>query len=228
MNWPNESAKYREAREKLLQAEVELRRLEESVAAQRRALPAGRRGDRRLCLRLADRAEADRGALRHRQGHALPLQLHVPPDSTTGTPIGSPVPGVHLDHRRDGRRVPPPPRPRRRRDRRQGAARPVRARGGRSVAGGSRRSTRRPARPGTTTTTPSRTNAGSSRSPTSSPARARRCATAGAPSSSGAESKAGRAPAPRRLLPWPLWKVLDLIPAGRGTDWHPQYSYSDT
>lgn len=41
MNWPNESAEYRTAREELLQAEMELRRVEESVAAQRRALPPG-------------------------------------------------------------------------------------------------------------------------------------------------------------------------------------------
>jgi predicted dithiol-disulfide oxidoreductase (DUF899 family) len=41
MNWPNESAAYRDAREELLQAEVELRRREEAVAAQRRALPIG-------------------------------------------------------------------------------------------------------------------------------------------------------------------------------------------
>jgi predicted dithiol-disulfide oxidoreductase (DUF899 family) len=25
---------------------------------------------------------------------------------------------------------------------------------------------------------------------------------------------------------WPLWKALDLIPEGRGTDWHPSLSYS--
>jgi predicted dithiol-disulfide oxidoreductase (DUF899 family) len=41
MNWPNESAEYRRAREDLLQAEIDLRRIEESVAAQRRALPPG-------------------------------------------------------------------------------------------------------------------------------------------------------------------------------------------
>ena len=41
MNWPNESAEYRRAREELLQAEVELRRREEAVAAQRRSLPVG-------------------------------------------------------------------------------------------------------------------------------------------------------------------------------------------
>jgi predicted dithiol-disulfide oxidoreductase (DUF899 family) len=41
MNWPNESAEYHRAREELLQAEVALRRQEESVAAQRRALPPG-------------------------------------------------------------------------------------------------------------------------------------------------------------------------------------------
>ena len=41
MSWPNESGEYRQARDELLQAEIELRRQEEAVAAQRRALPLG-------------------------------------------------------------------------------------------------------------------------------------------------------------------------------------------
>jgi predicted dithiol-disulfide oxidoreductase (DUF899 family) len=41
MNWPNESPEYRAARDELLQAEIELRRQAEAVAAQRRALPGG-------------------------------------------------------------------------------------------------------------------------------------------------------------------------------------------
>jgi predicted dithiol-disulfide oxidoreductase (DUF899 family) len=41
VNWPNESEEYRRARDELLQAEVELRRREEAVAAERRALPPG-------------------------------------------------------------------------------------------------------------------------------------------------------------------------------------------
>ena len=41
MKWPNESAEYRRAREELLQAEIDLRRREEAVAAQRRDLPLG-------------------------------------------------------------------------------------------------------------------------------------------------------------------------------------------
>jgi len=45
MKFPNESKQYRSARDKLLQAEVELRRQVEAVAAQRRKLP-GRRGSR--------------------------------------------------------------------------------------------------------------------------------------------------------------------------------------
>jgi hypothetical protein len=27
------------------------------------------------------------------------------------------------------------------------------------------------------------------------------------------------------LQKWPIWKVLDLTPAARGTDWHPRYGY---
>jgi predicted dithiol-disulfide oxidoreductase (DUF899 family) len=41
MNFPNENAAYRAAREKLLQAEMDLRRQIERVAEQRRALPKG-------------------------------------------------------------------------------------------------------------------------------------------------------------------------------------------
>jgi predicted dithiol-disulfide oxidoreductase (DUF899 family) len=41
MNWPNQSDEYRCARDAVLQAESELRRREEAVAAQRRALPLG-------------------------------------------------------------------------------------------------------------------------------------------------------------------------------------------
>jgi predicted dithiol-disulfide oxidoreductase (DUF899 family) len=41
MRWPNESDEYRRARDELLTSELELRRREEAVAAQRRALPLG-------------------------------------------------------------------------------------------------------------------------------------------------------------------------------------------
>ena len=41
IRFPGESSEYRRARNQLLEAEDELRRLNEQVAAQRRALPAG-------------------------------------------------------------------------------------------------------------------------------------------------------------------------------------------
>ena len=41
MKWPGESDEYRRARDELLQSEIELRRQEEAVAVQRRALPLG-------------------------------------------------------------------------------------------------------------------------------------------------------------------------------------------
>jgi predicted dithiol-disulfide oxidoreductase (DUF899 family) len=41
MNWPNQLEEYRRARDELLQAEIDLRRREEAVAAQRRSLPLG-------------------------------------------------------------------------------------------------------------------------------------------------------------------------------------------
>jgi predicted dithiol-disulfide oxidoreductase (DUF899 family) len=41
MKWPNESDEYRRARDDLLKLEIDLRRSEEAVAMQRRALPPG-------------------------------------------------------------------------------------------------------------------------------------------------------------------------------------------
>jgi predicted dithiol-disulfide oxidoreductase (DUF899 family) len=41
MKWPNESDEYRRARDDLLKLEIDLRRSEEAVATQRRALPPG-------------------------------------------------------------------------------------------------------------------------------------------------------------------------------------------
>ena len=41
MNFPNESSEYREARDRLLESELALRRQEEAVAAERRELPLG-------------------------------------------------------------------------------------------------------------------------------------------------------------------------------------------
>jgi predicted dithiol-disulfide oxidoreductase (DUF899 family) len=41
VTYPGESAEYREARDRLLEREIELRRLTEAVAAERRELPAG-------------------------------------------------------------------------------------------------------------------------------------------------------------------------------------------
>ena len=41
VNYPGESEEYREARNRLLDREIELRRLTEAVAAERRALPQG-------------------------------------------------------------------------------------------------------------------------------------------------------------------------------------------
>src|SRR5260370_20684180 len=41
VHFPGESSEYRRARNELLEAEAELRRLNEQVAARRRALPAG-------------------------------------------------------------------------------------------------------------------------------------------------------------------------------------------
>ena len=55
VHFPGESTEYRRARNELLDAEAELQRLNEQVAAQRRALPAGRPHPRGLRLRVRGR-----------------------------------------------------------------------------------------------------------------------------------------------------------------------------
>ena len=76
MRIPNESAEYRAARTALLAEEIELRRHIERVAAQRRALPQGGRGHRRLSFSGRGRTDRLRRTVR-RQADACHLQLHV-------------------------------------------------------------------------------------------------------------------------------------------------------
>ena len=65
------------------------------------------------------------------------LQLHGSCRPTTGTRSVEPARLCDLDHRREGRGVPPSPGPHRRRRRREGTARAVHRLGGRSAAGAS-------------------------------------------------------------------------------------------
>jgi hypothetical protein len=55
VRFPGESSEYRRARNELLEAEAELRRLNEQVAPQRRALPSGRPHQGGLRLRVRGR-----------------------------------------------------------------------------------------------------------------------------------------------------------------------------
>ena len=81
VRFPGESDEYRRARDELLEAEIDLRRRIEAVAAQRRALPPGGAVPEDYCFEEV----ADGGgevqllrAVRGGQGHARHLQLHVP------------------------------------------------------------------------------------------------------------------------------------------------------
>jgi predicted dithiol-disulfide oxidoreductase (DUF899 family) len=85
VRFPGESDEYRRAREELLKAEIELRRQLEAVAAQTRRLPLGGSVPTDCIFEEWDPdTEAARPVqslrtLREREGHAVPLQLHVHP-----------------------------------------------------------------------------------------------------------------------------------------------------
>jgi predicted dithiol-disulfide oxidoreductase (DUF899 family) len=89
MNFPNEPAAYRAAREELLQAELELRREIESVAAQRRRLPPGGEVPEDYVFDGAD-GKVRLSELFARGRHAGGLQLHVRAEDGEG------VPDVHV------------------------------------------------------------------------------------------------------------------------------------
>ena len=91
------------------EAEIDLRRQTELVAEQRRRLPPGGEVPVDYVFEEwdADARAASTGAplraLRPRQGHAAPLQLHVR-SGRCRSPAGGGLPELHLDHRRDRRR----------------------------------------------------------------------------------------------------------------------------
>ena len=83
VRFPGESDDYRQARDELLRAEMEVRRLEAAVAAQRRELPLGGEAPQDYEFEEWDPTTAHgRGVPRDYQGHAqggreLPLQPRV-------------------------------------------------------------------------------------------------------------------------------------------------------
>ena len=79
IRFPGESDEYRGARNRLLEAEIELRRTLERVASQRRASPPGGLvpEDHVFEEVTSDGGAVLLGALRAGEGHACHLQLHV-------------------------------------------------------------------------------------------------------------------------------------------------------
>ena len=111
VRFPGETAGYRQARDELLEAEMDLRRRIEAVAAQRRELPLGGAVPEDYEFEEWDERPGARGpsaspALRGRK--RLFLYSFMFPPGERGLPLEVPCPLVHLDHRRGRRRCPPP------------------------------------------------------------------------------------------------------------------------
>ena len=124
VGFPGESEEYRRDRESLLRAELDLRTQTEAVAAQRRRLPLGGAVPHDYAFREWDTASGTPRTVKLSElfeGEKDTLFLYsfsVKP-GPDGDPLGSTLPGVHLDHRRAIGASPPPrpaPEPRRRRE----------------------------------------------------------------------------------------------------------------
>lgn len=225
MNFPNESAAYREARDELLRAEVELRRHEEAVAKQRRALPPGGEVTGDYVFDSPDGPKRIHELFAYGKDTLYLYNFMFIPDDD-GNPLGRACPSCTsivdgLDgafrHLRD----------------RVDIAVVAKAPLDQLTAWGNERGWR---------FAPLYSSAGSTWNRDYL-----------AEGEDGAQFPIGHvftrdgdtvhhrwsselwaAPTepgehPRHVdYGWPLWKLLDLTPAGRGTDWHPQYSYGDT
>ena len=224
MNWPNESAEYRRAREELLQAEVELRRREEAVAAQRRALPVGGEvtGDYVFDSptgpkRLAELFATGKDTL------YLYNFMFIPDDA--GNPLGRACPSCTsiidgldgaIRHLRD----------------RIDVAVVAKAPLDQFTNWASERGWRFAPLYSSSGTTWNRDYHAEADDGAQLPI-AHVFTRDGDTVHHRWSSELWAAPTepgehPRHVdFSWPLWKVLDLTPAGRSTDWHPQYSYGD-
>jgi predicted dithiol-disulfide oxidoreductase (DUF899 family) len=224
MNWPNETGGYREARDALLQAEIELRRSEEAVAAQRRALPLGGEvtGDYVFDSpagpkRLVELFATDKDTL------YLYNFMFLPTDD--GNPLGRPCPACtsiidamdgafrHLRDRMDIAVV---------------AKAPL----AQFTTWGKERGWRFAPLYSSTGSTWNQDYHAESEERGQLPVAhvfTRDGDTIHHRWSSEllwADSEPGQHP--RHVdYSWPLWKVLDLTPVGRGTDWNPQYEYGN-
>ena len=109
VRFPSESDEYRRARDEVLEAEIELRRQIEALAARRRALPPGGQvpadyqfeewdpaGSRPRTVRLSDLLE---------EHDTLFIYSFIFKPGPRG-PLTEALPTVHLDHRRHRRRRP--------------------------------------------------------------------------------------------------------------------------
>jgi predicted dithiol-disulfide oxidoreductase (DUF899 family) len=224
MNWPNESAEYRRAREELLQAEVELRRREEAVAAQRRALPVGGEVTGEYVFdsptgpkRLAELFATGKDTL------YLYNFMFIPDGD--GNPLGRACPSCTsiidgldgaIRHLRD----------------RIDVAVVAKAPLDQFTKCGEERGWRFAPLYSSSGTTWNRDYHAEADDGAQLPI-AHVFTRDGESVHHRWSSELWAAPTepgehPRHVdFSWPLWKVLDLTPAGRGTDWHPQYSYGD-
>ena len=163
-------------------------------------------------------------ALRPRQGHAAPLQLHVRSGRCRAPARRSPARAAprsstrstarhHTSSSRSTSRWP--------RRRRSSSSAPTQM----HAAGAMRACSRRRRRPTTATITPRPPTAASFRWPRSSRDAMVRSVISGAASCSDAPTDEGQHPRHVDFM-WPLWAMLDRTPDGRGGDWSPRLDYS--
>jgi predicted dithiol-disulfide oxidoreductase (DUF899 family) len=222
MRWPNESDEYRHARDELLEAEIELRRQEEAVAEKRRALPLGGEVTDDFVfdstsgpVAFADLFASGKDTLYLYNfmfipgEHGLPLEVACP----SCTSIIDAMDGAfrHLLDRLDVAIV---------------AKAPVEQ----FAAWGRERGWRFAPLYSSSGSTFNRAYNAETEDGAQLPiahvfTRADgRIHHRWSSELFGAQSEPGRHPRHVDYM-WPIWKVLDLTPAGRGTDWNPRYRY---
>jgi predicted dithiol-disulfide oxidoreductase (DUF899 family) len=222
MNWPGESEEYRRARDELLQAEIELRRREEAVAEQRRALPLGGEVTGDYVFDSPSGRVGFGELFAHGMDTLYLYNFMFIPDER-GDALGAACPSCtsildamdgafrHLLDRVDLAIV---------------AKAPIE----RFAAWGKERGWRFAPLYSSSRSTFNRDYNAESEEGAQLPV-AHVFTRAGGTIHHRWSSELFAAPTdpgqhPRHVdYMWPIWKVLDLTPAGRGSDWHPRYSY---
>jgi predicted dithiol-disulfide oxidoreductase (DUF899 family) len=222
MKWPNESGEYRGARAELLQAEIELRRQEEAVAALRRALPPGGEvtGDYVFdspsgSVRFGELFAGGKETLYLYNFMFIPGERELPLETAcpSCTSILDAMDGAfrHLLDRVDVAIV---------------AKAPI----DQFAAWGNERGWRFAPLYSSAGTTFNRDYHAETDEGAQLPI-AHVFTRSGGKINHRWSSELFAAPTEPGMHPrhvdymWPIWKVLDLTPEGRGTDWHPQYDY---